>query len=404
MNLKPGHTYYNLNRYFLFLFFDCYIIKSISFTKQSIKMKKGFIIPLFLIVPMILLNAQTRDANVSFDFEVHNFGKIKEVDGPVAVKFQFTNTGSQPLLIKGVRASCGCTSPDWSKEPILPGKTGFVSATYNPKNRPGPFSKTVTVSSNASTPTKVLTIKGNVEPKPQTLEDVYRYNMGNKIRLKTNHMSFARVVKDKTGSQQVEIVNVSDQPVQISFDRVPKHLKLVAKPETLKPGEKGLIDGIYDSRLKNDWGFVIDRVNVMLDGQQNASNRLTVSATIEEDFGALSEEEKANAPAISFDNNTFDFTDIKQGDKVEHTFTISNNGKSDLFIRKVKASCGCTAVSPTDDVIPAGKSTTMKVIFDSRGKVGKQNKTITVISNDPRHPRSILWVKGVVVQATASVR
>ena len=207
-------------------------------------MKKGFIIPLFLIVPMILLNAQTRDANVSFDFEVHNFGKIKEVDGPVTVKFQFTNTGSQPLLIKGVRTSCGCTSPDWSKEPILPGKTGFVSATYNPKNRPGPFSKTVTVSSNASTPTKVLTIKGNVEPKPQTLEDVYRYNMGNKIRLKTNHMSFSRVVKDKTGSQQVEIVNVSDQPVQISFDRVPKHLKLVAKPETLKPGEKGLIDGI----------------------------------------------------------------------------------------------------------------------------------------------------------------
>jgi hypothetical protein len=287
---------------------------------------------------------------------------------------------------------------------VLPGKSGFVSATYNPKNRPGPFSKTITVRSNAPSPTKVLTIKGNVEPKPQTLEDIYRYNMGNKIRLKTNHMSFARVVKDKTGSRQVEIVNVADQPVTIGFDRVPRHLKLLAEPEVLKPGEKGVIKGTYDSKLKNDWGFVIDRVNVILDGQNNASNRLTVSATIEEDFGSWSEEQKANAPAISFDNNTFNFTDIKQGDKVEHIFTISNSGKSDLYIRKVKASCGCTAVSPTDDVIPAGKSTTMKVIFDSRGKVGKQNKTITVISNDPRHPRSILWVKGVVVQATASTK
>ncbi len=360
------------------------------------KMKKAFIIPYLLFIPLILLNAQTKDANMSFDFSVHDFGKIKEADGPVTVNFAFTNTGSQPLIIQQVRASCGCTSPNWSKEPVLPGKKGFVSATYNPKNRPGPFSKTITVTSNATTPTVVLTIKGDVEPKPKTLEDVYRYNMGNKIRLMTNHMSFARVVKDSKGSQQVDIVNVSDQPVKIGFDRVPPHLKLVANPEILQPGEKGVIAGIYDSRMKNDWGFVIDRVNVVLDGQTNAANRLTVSATIEEDFSSLTPEQKANAPTIAFDNNTFNFADIKQGEKVEHIFTISNNGKSDLYIRKVKASCGCTAVNPTDDVIPAGKSTTMRVIFDSRGKVGNQNKTITVISNDPKHPRTILWVKGTV--------
>ena len=148
-------------------------------------MKKAFAIPLFLVMPLILLNAQTRDANLSFDFLVHDFGKIQEAKGPVTVNFQFTNTGSQPLLIKQVHASCGCTSPEWSREPVLPGKTGFVSATYNPKSRPGPFNKTITVTSNAANPTVVLTIKGDVEPKPQTLEDIYRYNMGNKIRLMT---------------------------------------------------------------------------------------------------------------------------------------------------------------------------------------------------------------------------
>ena len=89
---------------------------------------------------------------------------------------------------------------------------------------------------------------------------------------------------------------------------------------------------------------------------------------------------------------------------MEHVFTISNKGKSDLYIRKVKASCGCTAVDPEDDMVPAGESTTMKVVFDSRGKVGKQNKTITIISNDPKHPRSILWVKGVVEKPEASIR
>ncbi len=362
-------------------------------------MKKAFAIPLFLLLPLIVLNAQTKEANMSFDFVTHDFGKIKEADGPVTVNFQFKNTGSQPLLIKRVTASCGCTSPNWSREPVLPGKQGFVSATYNPANRPGPFSKTISVTSNSATATQILTIRGDVEPKPKTLEDIYRYNMANKIRLKTNHMSFARVVKDKQATQQVEIVNVSDQPVKIGFNRVPAHLTLAAKPETLQPGEKGVISGTYNSKLKNDWGFVIDRVDVTLDDQANASNRLTISATIEEDFSQLTEADKANAPAISFDNNTFNFADIKQGVKVEYTFTISNNGKSDLFIRKVKASCGCTAVKPAQEMIPAGESTTMKVIFDSRGKVGKQNKTITVISNDPKHPRTILWVKGNVLQS-----
>lgn len=363
-------------------------------------MKKAFVFLLSAIIPLITLNAQTKDASISFDFEVHDFGKIKEANGPATVNFQFTNTGSLPLMIRKVHASCGCTSPNWSREPVLPGKKGFVSATYNPKNRPGPFSKTISVISNANTPNKVLTIKGDVEPKPKTLEDVYRYNMGNKIRLKTNHMSFARVIKDKQKSQQVDIVNVSDQPVRISFNRIPAHLKLVANPETLQPGQKGVIAGTYDSKLKNDWGFSIDRVDILLDEQYHASNRLTVSATIEEDFNSLTAEEKANPPAIAFNNNTFNFEEVRQGEKVEYTFTISNNGKSDLYIRKVKASCGCTAVNPADDVIAAGESTTMKVVFDSRGKVGKQNKTITIISNDPRHPRSILWVKGIVTKSS----
>lgn len=367
-------------------------------------MKKVLVVPVLLVLALATIDAQTKDANMSFVFETHDFGKIKEEKGPVTVNFEFTNTGSKPLIIKQVHASCGCTSPNWSKAPVLPGKKGFVSVTYNPKNRPGPFSKTATVTSNAATPTKVLTIRGNVDPKPKTIEDVYRYAYGNKIRLKTNHMSFSGINKDQKRHQTVDIINISDKPVAIGFNRVPAHLKIKAEPSTLQPGQKGVLSGTYDSKLKDDWGFLVDRVDITLDGTNNAANRLTVSATIQEDFGRLTPEQKANAPAIAFDNNTFNFESIAQGETAEHVFTISNNGKSDLYIRKIKASCGCTAVQPEKDVIPAGESTTMKVVFNSRGKVGKQNKTITVISNDPKHPRTILWVKGVVDQPSASTR
>ena len=354
-------------------------------------------VALLMLIPVTNISAQTKAANISFESEVHDFSKFREADGPVTHKFEFTNTGSIPLMIKQVHASCGCTSPAWSREPVLPGNKGFISATYNPKSRPGPFSKTITVVTNATTPNKVLTIKGDVEPKPRTIEDEYRYSMG-KIRLKTNHMSFARVINERQGFQSVEIVNVAEAPVAIAFKNIPGHLSLTAKPALLQPGQKGVIDGVYDAKLKNDWGFVVDRVDILLDEKFEPANRLTVSATIEEDFAGMTAEQKANAPKIEFDGNTFNFNDINQGEKIDHTFTITNSGKSDLVIRKISASCGCTAVNPADDIIAAGKTTTMKVIFNSAGKLGKQNKTITVITNDPLHPRQILWVKGNVIK------
>jgi hypothetical protein len=341
--------------------------------------------------------SQTLDPTISFDKDVHDFTTIKEENGKVTYNFEFTNTGGKPLIITQVRASCGCTSPDWSKEPILPGKKGFVSATYDPRNRPGPFNKSLIVISNATTPNKVLRIKGDVTPKPKTIEDEYRYSMGS-IRLKSNHLSFARIKKGQTGTRLMEIINVSDNPVTVTFNRVPGHIQIKAIPETLKPEERGRIEASYDSKLKDDWGFVIDRVDVLLNGQFQGTNRLTISATLEEDFSSWTPEQLEHAPSISFDNNTFNFEQVKQGEKVEHDFVISNNGKSDLIIRDVTASCGCTAVSPADEVIKAGKTTTLKVVFNSAGRVGKQNKTITIISNDPKNPRTILWVKGEVVQ------
>lgn len=101
--------------------------------------------------------------NLVFETEVHDFGTVPE--GPNAdYEFTFKNTGKEPINLQTVNASCGCTTPSWSKEPVLPGKTGSIKASYSTKGRPGGFTKSITVVSNAGT--KVLTIKGTVEPAP----------------------------------------------------------------------------------------------------------------------------------------------------------------------------------------------------------------------------------------------
>lgn len=363
-------------------------------------MKKYITISVFFFLLAGIASGQTKDPSISFDKVVHDFGNITEQGGSVTSKFEFTNTGSAPLLVSQVRASCGCTTPDWSKEPILPGKRGFVAATYDPRNRPGPFDKSINVTTNTNPPTTILHIKGDVSPKPKTIEDVYRYDMGS-IRLKSNHLGFARIVKGTAVTQSMEIINMSANPVSLSFNRVPSHLTIKTRPEIFEPNQEGVIEVTYNSELKNDWGFVSDNIDILVNGEFTGKNRLTVSASLEEDFASLTAEQKANAPSIQIEEKVFNFSEITVGTKIEHAFTLTNAGKSDLIIRKISPSCGCTTVNPDKSVIKPGESTSMKVIFNSAGKIGTQNKSITIITNDPMKSREILWVKGNVVKSQA---
>ena len=144
------------------------------------------------------------------------------------------------------------------------------------------------------------------------------------------------------------------------------------------------------------FGFKTDRLYLTFDGKGDFKYHIGISATIEEDFSDLGPEEIANAPKIGIKNKVLDFGEISSGEKVEHSFVVSNSGKRDLIIRRVKASCGCTAVTPDKKVIPEGESTEIKVVFNSSGKKGRQNKSITIITNDPKQPTTILRITGIV--------
>lgn len=100
---------------------------------------------------------------MAFSNATHDFGTVPE--GPDATcEFSFKNTGKEPIIIEKAQPSCGCTVPSFSKEPVAPGATGTINVAYHTKGKPNPFTKTITVVSNAGT--KVLTIKGNVEKAP----------------------------------------------------------------------------------------------------------------------------------------------------------------------------------------------------------------------------------------------
>ena len=129
-------------------------------------MTKRFFIAVFSVCLVALsIVADDSFAEAKFEVKSHDFGTIKEANGPVSCTFEFTNTGNKPLLIIDATASCGCTRPEYPTKPIKPGKKGKIKVTFSPIGRPGAFKKSVKIKTNGKERTTVLRIEGTVIPK-----------------------------------------------------------------------------------------------------------------------------------------------------------------------------------------------------------------------------------------------
>jgi len=139
----------------------------IAITKKErifIMLKRLFGTLCLLFVISIAAFAQAGKAEIKFDKTSHNFGQFSEKQPIQKCTFTFTNTGTAPLVINQAIASCGCTVPAYTKTPILPGKKGEITVTYNGTGKfPGHFKKTITVRSNATTEMTRLQVEGDME-------------------------------------------------------------------------------------------------------------------------------------------------------------------------------------------------------------------------------------------------
>ncbi len=120
------------------------------------------------------VQAQENPNGPKFSFKngsTHDFGTIKESAEGADYIFEFTNTGKEPLIIHTATPSCSCTAPEFSKEPVLPGKKGIVKVHYTSQGHPGPFVKSIWLSSNVNNARYELIIKGTVTPAATTTNE-----------------------------------------------------------------------------------------------------------------------------------------------------------------------------------------------------------------------------------------
>lgn len=127
---------------------------------MNMLMKRIFIILALLVAVCGAVYAAGK-AEIKFETTNHDFGTIHEKDGPVSTVYTFTNTGDAPLTIVAVsNGGCGCTKPQFTMEPIAPGKTGEIKITFDPTGRKGEFNRTVKVRTNAGNGRSKLTFSG----------------------------------------------------------------------------------------------------------------------------------------------------------------------------------------------------------------------------------------------------
>ena len=354
-------------------------------------MKKVFTIFCLLVFAGLgSLKAQQNGPAIVFQNTTYDFGQIMESGGPVTCIFELTNTGNQPLVIQSVNASCGCTTPGYTREPIAPGAKGEVKATYNPLRRPGKFDKNLTVVTNGSPSRIILHIKGDVLTKPADLVALYPSTIGT-LRLKSTDAPMGIVSSDASKIVILETANNEAAPISFTFDKTPDYIKVEAEPATLQPRQQGRIKITYDATKKKDFGFSKDLVGVVVGSQKGS---IDISAITQEKMKKEAIE-NVEQPRISIKDSKFNFGSVARGKSVTITYDITNDGKGDLVLHNVTSEKNGVKSSVKNTKIKSGKTATIKFTY-TPSEQGQNSFKAYITTNDPANTLVTLNAEGTV--------
>ena len=358
-------------------------------------MKKIFS-TLFMALTAVAMMAQ--QPVITFEKTEHDFGKINEADGRVSTVFEFKNEGMAPLILSNVRASCGCTTPTWTKEPIEPGKTGTITVTYNPNGRPGRFQKTVTITSNASEATKRVYIKGEVIPKAAKPANKYTISVG-ALSMKSKTLDLGTIKKGESKSGELEYANLTkeDHHVELATNAADAFLISQVTLADVKADQTGKFVFAIDSKNPKLYGPQEAYAFVVIDGKKeiDEAHKLTIKANVVEDFSGLTVEQKQQAPIIEVPAE-YNAGKVAAGKNLKFSFPIKNIGANPLEIRRVYAADKALNVKQPK-AVKSGKKSNVSVEINTKNMTpGAYGREVVVITNDYLNPIKRVKINFVV--------
>ena len=345
-----------------------------------------------------------QQAVITFDRTDHDFGTINEGDGRVTTVFEFKNEGMEPLLLSNVRASCGCTTPNWTREPVEPGQSGKITVTYNPNGRPGNFKKTITITSNATQPTTYLYIHGVVQPKPAKPVNQYPVQMG-ELALKAKSVNFGTIKKGQKVNHEIEYANHTDHEITVDLATRAEDNFLISQVTlgTVKPAETGKFMFVFDSEVCKLYGPVELAAFGEVNGKaiHNDEYKISFKAEVDEDFSNLSVADRQQAPILVADE-VIDLGEVPAGKKVKKAVSLQNAGVNPLIVHRAYNANEFMNVLAPKGALKSGKKGELKIeltaIMDGEPMPqGAYSREIVIITNDPNQPKKTVKVTWHVI-------
>ena len=370
---------------------------------------------IFLILLTLCALTASAQEHLSFRPDTWDFGTIRETDGRVSHTFTGVNRGDSPLVILDVVTTCGCTVPDFSKKPILPGEKTQITVTYDPANRPGSFTKELWVYSSEKRKIATLTVQGSVIPRQKTVEELYPVDAGGGLRLASTLNAFSYIYPGRQVQAAIGYANTSKRPVRLELRPETTSGALRTNyPKQIAPGERGEINFTYLIPAdKPRYGTVRDALEVLIDGRSNGTTLVTHGIGVDPQPADATQ----NAPKADFSENILKFGPVKHAGPVRKKpylssctrpiaawipvrkkhFTLSNAGGAELIVRAVEGEGHvATTLAPGQKIAP-GDSLRCEILLDPRTQdYGIVTEHLVVVTNDPVRPMRRIRVTAII--------
>lgn len=333
------------------------------------------------------------DGVVRLDRTIFDFGEVTLAQGALSCTFSVTNISKKPIVIYNVVSSCGCTAVKWTREPLMPGKTGHISATYSNDEGPYPFDKTLTAYIADVKKPVILRLRGVVRAKNAALTEIYTQRRG-ALAFKHTDMKLGNLYQGGQRGDAATVANVGTSPLRVTFADITPGLSISVAPNPVPAGGTARMTYIVTSD-GNTWGKKYYHATPVVNGVK--TKPVSIWTFTVEDFSSWSAERQNDASQPVFDSITSDFGKVRRGAAVSAGFRLKNLGGSPFHV--YKADPDVSAVSPSSGFRDVASGAAGEIVFHvdtSRLPSGENDILVILTTNCPLRPTVNLHITGVV--------
>lgn len=352
------------------------------------------------VIGLLLVTLIGQSQNLQFEDDSHDFGDLRKRSTNVSHKFKFKNYGDKPLTIADVKTSCGCTSPDWPKNPIKAGEKGTIKVVFSPGTQDGFFQKNITVKTKQNN-VHHLTIEGVVHDRKKEKAMARRELPIKKgsLQFDKNSLDFNNVKNKSIDSTNLIVYNSAQKVIKVSKLRGSPVFSVKNMPIKIQPKSRKTLTVYYRATGRNsafgDYGS--RRANLILVTNDDVKSYKKFSATCQLYPNIEKPEPHKKSPSIKLNRRVMNFGEVSSGFYKKTGVKVTNIGKKPLKILGTDAQmCSCTAPVPDNKKLAPGESTRLDIDFNARNFNGRVKEELKIYSNDPEKPYSTIILKAFV--------